>query len=84
MVCVLGIQPLTVNYFTGTGNVKQGILLSLSRQGLLLIPMLLILPKFFGLNGVLFAGPVADFLAFLLSVTLISLNFKKLSKLKGQ
>ena len=84
MVCVLGIQPLTVNYFTGTGNVKQGILLSLSRQGFLLIPMLLILPKFFGLNGVLFAGPVADFLAFLLSVTLISLNFKKLSKLKGQ
>lgn len=78
MVCVFGVQPLTINYFTGTGNVKQGILLSLSRQGFFLIPMLLILPQFLGLTGVLYAGPIADFMAFLLSVTMITLNFRKL------
>lgn len=79
MVCVFGVQPLSVNYFTGTGNVRQGILLSLSRQGFFLIPLLLLLPLRFGLNGALYAGPIADFLAFTLSLTLVSLNFKKLS-----
>lgn len=79
MVCVFGVQPLSVNYFTGTGNVRQGILLSLSRQGFFLIPLLLLLPLCFGLDGALYAGPIADFLAFALSLTLVSLNFKKLS-----
>lgn len=78
MVCVFGVQPLTINYFTSTGNVKQGILLSLSRQGFFLIPLLLILPQFLGLTGVLYAGPIADLMAFLLSVTMITLNFRKL------
>jgi len=63
MVCVFGIQPVTINYFTGTGNVRQGIILSLSRQGFFLIPLLLILPQFLGLTGVLYAGPIADFMA---------------------
>lgn len=78
MVCVFGVQPLTINYFTSTGNVKQGILLSLSRQGFFLIPLLLILPQFLGLTGVLYAGPIADLMAFLLSITMITLNFRKL------
>ena len=82
MVCVFGVQPLSVNYFTGTGNVRQGILLSLSRQGFFLIPLLLLLPLRFGLNGALYAGPIADFLAFALSLTLVSLNFKKISGLE--
>lgn len=79
MVCVFGVQPMTVNYFTGIGNVRQGIVLSLSRQGLFLIPLLLTLPLFFGLDGVLYAGPIADFLACALSFTMIFLNFKKLT-----
>ena len=78
MVCVHGVQPLTVNYFTGTGNVRQGIVLSLSRQGLFLIPLLLVLPLQWGLNGVLFAGPVADFLAFILSIVLMIVSFRSL------
>lgn len=81
MVCVFGVQPLSVNYFTGTGNVHHGILLSLSRQGFFLIPLLLLLPLSFGLDGALYAGPIADFLAFALSLILISLNFKKLSRM---
>lgn len=84
MVCVYGVQPLSVNYFTSTGNVKQGIFLSLSRQGLFLIPMLLILPLIFGLDGVLYAGPVADFMACVLSLTLIHINFKKLTEMAKQ
>lgn len=78
MVCIFGIQPLSVNYFTAIGNVKQGILLSVSRQGLILVPLLLLLPMFFGLNGVLYAGPLSDFLAGALSLTLVWRNFRSM------
>lgn len=84
MVCVYGVQPMTVNYFTGTGNVRQGIVLSLSRQGFLLIPLLLLLPLAFGLDGVLYAGPIADFLACVLSLGMVALNFRKLTVLEMQ
>lgn len=78
MVCVYSVQPMTVNYFTGIGNTRQGILLSLSRQGFFLIPLLLIMPVFFGIDGVLYAAPIADTLAFFLSAAMIVYNFKKL------
>lgn len=84
MVCVLGVQPLAVNYFTGIGNVRQGILLSLSRQGFFLIPLLILLPLLFGIDGALYAGPIADFLAFSLSLTLVHLDFRKLTDLQKQ
>lgn len=77
MVCVFSVQPMTVNYFTGIGNVHLGILISLSRQGLFLIPMLVMLPKVFGIDGVLYAGPIADTLACVMSLSLIAYNFKK-------
>lgn len=79
MVCVFGVQPMTINYFTGIGDVRQGIMLSLSRQGIFLIPLLLLLPVFFGLDGVLYAGPIADFSACVLSFIMIFFNFKKLT-----
>lgn len=80
MVFTFGLQPITVNYFTSIGAVKQGIVLSASRQGFILLPILLILPRFFGLNGVLFAGPISDGLAALLSVTMVIINFRGLTK----
>lgn len=78
MVLVFSVQPITINYFTGIGNVKQGIVLSLSRQGFFLIPLLLILPGFFGINGVLYAGPISDFCACVLALSMITYNFKKM------
>lgn len=84
MVFINGVQPLSVNYFTGTGNVNQGILLSLSRQGFFLIPLLILLPMAFGLDGVLYAGPIADALACALSLTLVLLDFKRLTRLQAQ
>lgn len=84
MVCVYGVQPLTVNYFTGTGNVQQGIFLSLSRKGFFMIPLLILLPLRLGLDGVLYAGPLADFLAFALSLVMASANFRKLTKLQAE
>lgn len=81
LVCLHGVQPLSVNYFTGIGNVKQGIILSLSRQGVFLIPALLLLPLVFGLDGALFAGPIADGLACILSLSLVFVNTRNLTRL---
>ena len=82
MIFVFGIQPLTVNYFTSIGYPSQGIVLSLSRQGFFLIPLLIVFPIFFGLDGALYAGPVADAMACMLSLFLVVRNFRKLTALQ--
>ena len=73
------IQPVTVTYFSATDNPKQGLLVSLSRQGLFLIPLLIILPKFMGIHGILIASPISDTLAFIVSVSMVLYSFKKLT-----
>ena len=84
MVGIFGIQPITINYFTAIGDAKRGILLSLSRQGFFLIPMLLIMPLIFGLEGVLYAGPIADTLACSWCLLLVSKSFKRLTAMQQQ
>ena len=71
------IQPVTVTYFSATDNPKQGLLVSLSRQGLFLIPLLIILPKYMGIHGILAASPISDTLAFIISVTMVLVSFRK-------
>lgn len=78
MVFAQTVQPLSVNYFTGIGNVRQGILISLSRQGFLLLPMLLVFPMIFGFNGILYAGSVSDAIACVLALSMVFYNFQKL------
>lgn len=74
------IQPLAVNYFTATGSVLSGIILSTARQGLVLIPFLLIFPMFWGLDGILYAGPSSDVITTTLAVSMVLINFAKLKK----
>jgi Na+-driven multidrug efflux pump len=57
---IIGFQIVSANYFQAVGKPKHASFLSLSRQVLILIPALLILPRFFGLDGLLMAGPAAD------------------------
>jgi putative MATE family efflux protein len=57
---IIGFQIISANYFQAVGKPKQAAFLSLSRQVVIFIPALLILPRFYGLKGVLMAGPVAD------------------------
>jgi putative MATE family efflux protein len=71
------IQPVSINYFSATGNHRQGLLVSLSRQGLFLIPLLVILPRFMGINGILAASPIADTLAFIMALSMAVLSFRK-------
>ena len=80
LVFFQNIQPVSINYFSATGNHRQGLLVSLSRQGLFLIPLLVILPKFMGINGILAASPISDTLAFIMSVSMVVLSFRKFGK----
>jgi putative MATE family efflux protein len=57
---VIGFQIVSANYFQAVGKPRHAMFLSLSRQVILLIPSLLILPRFFGLDGIFMAGPVSD------------------------
>ena len=72
------MQLLTSNFFTAIGKALKGLLLSLTRQVFFLIPLILLLPIKFGIFGILLAGPVADFIAFVVSVVFIAKEFKRL------
>lgn len=83
MLCICnGIQIPSGIFFQAIGKSVKSAILSLSRQILFLIPAMIILGKNFGVIGVLYAGPVADGLAFVISTTLLILEIKHLGKQK--
>ena len=76
MVCVSGMQPISESYFTCTGNVRQGIALSLLKQAFFVV-LLLLFPALYGIDGFLYAGPISDLMTFVLTIALISWDFRK-------
>ncbi len=75
-----GIQISSGIFFQAIGKPAKSAFLTLSRQILFFTPSAIILSKMFGLMGVLYAGPVADGLAFLVSATLLLLERRSLTK----
>lgn len=71
MVLVNGVQLLSSNFFAAIGKPLKGMFLSMTRQVLFLMPLLVLLPLAFGLEGILYAGPVADLAAFLVTLAFI-------------
>lgn len=76
---IVGFQIVSSNYFQATGKPKQAAFLGLSRQVLVLIPALLILPSFFGLTGVWLAGPVSDLTASIVTGFFLIRDLKELN-----
>lgn len=74
----IGFQIVSSSYFQATGKPRQSMLLSLSRQVLILIPALLILPGILGMRGVWLAGPIADSTSFIIAAVLIYFSLKNL------
>ncbi|RHP29310.1 MATE family efflux transporter [Lachnotalea sp. AF33-28] len=70
------LQPITSNFFTAIGKPMKGIFLSLTRQILFLLPLIIILPLFIGIDGILYAGPIADLTAALISALMIVRELK--------
>ncbi len=57
------LQPISSNFFTAIGKPKVGSFLALTRQIIFLLPLIVIFPLFAGVDGIMYAGPVADFFA---------------------
>ena len=81
---VIGFQIVSSNYFQAVGKPKQAAFLSLSRQVVFLIPALLVLPKYFELNGVWMAAPVSDVLSSIVTGIWIFFEIKNLGINKSE
>ncbi|WP_308763356.1 MATE family efflux transporter [uncultured Bacteroides sp.] len=73
---IIGFQMVTSNFFQSIGMAKKAIILSLSRQVLILIPCLLILPLFWGVDGVWYSMPISDITASIIAGTMLYAQFK--------
>ena len=80
LVIFNSFQIISGIFFQAIGNPVKAAILSLSRQIGFLIPALLLLPRFFGIQGILYAGPTADSLAAILAIVLVTIEVKKLKK----
>lgn len=80
MLPIIGFQIVSTAYFQATGKPKHAMLLSLSRQVLILIPALIILPSIFELTGVWLAAPIADLTSSLITAFFVIRSLKQLSK----
>jgi len=74
---IIAIQLIGSAYFQAIGKATPAFLLSLSKQGFFLIPLLLILPKTYGIIGVWVAFPIADLLATLVTGFFLNREIKK-------
>lgn len=77
---IIGFQMVVTNFFQCIGKVKISIFLSLSRQLLILIPLLAILPLFFQLNGVWYALPASDATASVIAFIIMTTYMRKFKK----
>lgn len=80
LIICTGIQMPSGIFFQAIGKSGRSALLSISRQVLFLVPAMIIFGQLFGLSGILFAGPFADFLAFLLSSVFLIKEVKSLGR----
>ena len=77
-------QPITSTFFTSIGKSVKGMFLSLTRQIIFFIPLLIVLPMFMGIRGILFAGPIADLLAGGIAVAMAKGEFNQMDRLEAE
>lgn len=82
MVFINGLQPIVSNFFSSIGKSLKGMFLSLTRQILFLLPLILLLPVFLGIDGVMYAGPIADGIAAVTAFFLGRHEFIQIRKLE--
>jgi putative MATE family efflux protein len=80
LIPLIGFQIVSSTYFQAVGKARQAAVLSLSRQILFFIPLLLILPRFWGAEGVWRSAPISDLLAVCLSATMMFFEMRSLRK----
>lgn len=81
---LFGYYTVYSSLFLALGKGKEGFLLGACRQGICFIPIILILPSIWGLNGILYAQPIADVLSFLISLFMALSLHKQLNPSETQ
>lgn len=79
-----GLQPVTSTFCTAIGKARLAFWMAVIRQGLLLIPLLLILPGFLGIDGVLMAGGISDAAAAVVVIFVGRSQVKRLNRMKEE
>jgi Na+-driven multidrug efflux pump len=83
MLPIIGVAIVGSNYFQAIAQAKLSMILSLLRQVILLIPLILILPHYYQLTGVWMAQPVADLLSTIITVLVVFKEMRKLNKVEN-
>ena len=73
---------MTATFFTAIGKPVKGIFLSLTRQILFLLPLIVIFPIFLGIDGIMYAGPIADLAAGVAAVGMIAYEMRQIGELE--
>ena len=85
MALLNGVQLISSNFFSAIGKPLKGLLLSMTRQLFFLIPLILLLPLVMGgIDGVLYSGPTADFIAFVVTAIFIIHEMRIMKRLEAQ
>lgn len=74
---VVGIQLIGSAYFQAIGKSLPALLLTMTKQGFILIPLVMIIPMYFGLNGIWYAFPISDILASAITIFFLRREMKK-------
>lgn len=73
------VQPISSNLFTSIGKPEKGVFLSLTRQILFLLPLIIIFPLFAGIDGIMYAAPIADLVAAIVSGVMVRREFGRIN-----
>lgn len=76
-IFIVGLQILCAQFFPSIGKGGIGTVVSLSRQVFLLLPLVIVLPLIWGIDGVLWAGPISDGVASIIALALVGREMKK-------
>lgn len=71
------MQPIAANFFSAIGKPQKGVFLSLTRQVIFYLPMLLILPRIFGIDGIMYTGASTDCIAFLVCTVVSAIEMRR-------
>lgn len=78
------LQPITATFFTSIGKPIKGVFLSLTRQIIFFMPLLLILPHYFQIDGIIYTGPVADLLSAIVAISMAAFEFRNICRLEAE
>lgn len=76
----IGCQMVITNFFQCIGKVKISIFLSLSRQLLFLLPLLVLLPNFYGINGIWASMPTSDLISVIVAISIMTVYLRRFKK----